>query len=88
MQQLLKFDRHSSSETYMDYVFHFSNDEDGIGGYFQVTLVNEKDQKPNAYVTMCINNEDGDELIEQEFDIDRETALKLIAVHHENGVSI
>ena len=88
MNQLLKFDRDSSNETYMDYVFHFANDENGIGGYFQVTLVTEKNEEPNAYVTVCINNEDGDELIEQTFDIERKAALKLIAVHHDNGVIV
>lgn len=85
MKQLLEYDCHSSSEEYMDYVYHFALDEDELGGFIQVTLYNEPGQTPSASLKICVNNADGDELIEQSFPIDRQLAFKMIAVHHNKG---
>lgn len=81
MKQLLEYDSHSSSAEYMDHVHHFSIDENGIGGFIRVTLIEEPGQKPSAVFDVCVNVEDGD-LIEQSFEIDRQTALSLIAVKY------
>lgn len=86
MKPLLEYDRYSSSPEYADYVYHFAVDKDGLGGFVRVTLNNEPGETPSAQLDICINNEDGDELIEHSFEIDRKLAQKFLAVHHENGV--
>ena len=86
MKPLLEYDRYSSSADYADYVYHFAIDEDGLGGLLRVTLNNEPGQKPSATLDICINNEGGDELIEQSFKISRKLAQKFLAVHPEQEV--
>jgi hypothetical protein len=82
MKQLLKYDPHSSSAEYADYIYHFAICEDGLGGFLRVTLNNEPGQKPSASLDICINNESGDELIEESFEIERDKAAALINVYH------
>lgn len=85
MKPLLEYDRYSSSAEYADYIYHFGLDEDGLGGFIRVTLNNEPGEKPSATLDICINNESGDELIEQSFQIGRKVAQKMLAVHHDQG---
>lgn len=85
MKPLLQYDRYSSSAEYADYVHHFGLDEDGLGGFIRVTLNDEPGETPSATLDICINNESGDELIEQSFEIDRNLARKMLAVHHDQG---
>jgi len=82
MKPLLQYDRYSSSAEYADYIYHFAIGEDGLGGFLRVTLNNEPVQKPSATLDICINNESGDELIEQSFEIDRKVARDMLAVHY------
>jgi hypothetical protein len=85
MKPLLQYDRYSSSAEYADYVYHFANDRDGLGGFLRVTLNDEPGETPSATIDICINNESGDELIEQSFEIERDVARRMLAVHHDKG---
>ena len=85
MKPLLRYDRYSSSAEYADYVHHFGLDEDGLGGFIRVTRKDEPGETPSATLDICINNESGDELIEQSIVIDRNLARKMLAVHHDQG---
>ena len=85
MKPLLQYDRYSSSAEYADYVYHFAIDEDSLGGFLRVTLNDEPGQTPSASLDICINNESGDELIEQSFEIDRKVAREMLSIHHKNG---
>lgn len=80
MEPILQFDRHSSSEDYDDYIYHFAIDENGLGGYLRVTFVQEPGRPAGAYMEICINNEDGHDLIQQCLKISRKTAEQMIAV--------
>jgi hypothetical protein len=82
MKPLLEYDRYSSSADYADYVYHFAIDEDGLGGFLRVTLNDEPGQKPSATLDICINNESGDELIEQSFEISQKIAREMLKVHY------
>jgi hypothetical protein len=82
MKSLLEYDRYSSSADYADYIYHFAIDEDGLGGFLRVTLNNEPGEKPSATLDICINNESGDELIEQSFKISQKIAREMLKVHY------
>lgn len=84
MKPLLKLDTDSSSDDYTDFVYHFAVDKNGLGGFIQVTLVNEVDHQ-TAMLGFCITNEFGDYLIEHSAEIDRRDALKMISVNHIDG---
>lgn len=85
MKPLLQYDRYSSSAEYADFIYHFAIGEDSLGGFLRVTLNNEPGEKPSATLDICINNESGDELINQTFEIDRKVAREMLSVHHKNG---
>lgn len=82
MKPLLEYDRYSSNADYADYIYHFAIDEDGLGGFLRVTLNNEPGEKPSATLDICINNESGDELIEQSFEISQKIAREMLKVHY------
>jgi hypothetical protein len=80
MEQLLKLDDESSSEVYKDYVYHFAVDENGLSGYLKVTFTQEPGQPVGHYVEVCINDQDGNELINCETPIEWVRAAQMIAV--------
>lgn len=70
----------NTHEEYRDFCLAIPDNENGVGGEIRITLVDEPDEEPYAYGSICIDTEDGEEIAAGiEFEITREQAELLLA---------
>lgn len=68
-----RFKLYNKYGAYRDYEAAI-RDVGGIGGVITITLVDENGEKPRAYGNLVIDTEDGESLVEVDFEISRQKA--------------